>query len=212
MAESRWFISIDGQQEGDFSIEETKAKIQRNQGKRILVWSQGMAQWADPADLPQFKAVPAPAPAPIPPPGPIVGPGAVIEQPVSHTMIDKAEIKKQAGILKGLLDFRFENFATLKIIPVVYALLLVVIVLIVLFAILVSGFGGLITAIKLRSFMLALTALGTMILAPLLGLLYLSILRMSFETIKIIFRIKEDLTTLVERGEEKEDKKEAKKS
>jgi Domain of unknown function (DUF4282)/GYF domain 2 len=209
MAESRWFISIDGQQEGDFSIEETKAKIQRNPGKRILVWSQGMAQWADPADLPQFKAVPAPAPslAPIPPPGPAPSPGTIMEQPVSHTKIDKDEIKKQAGILKGLLDFRFENFATLKIIPVVYALLLVVIVLIVLFAILVSGFGGLITAIKLSSFMLALTALGTMILAPLLGLLYLSLLRMSFETIKIIFRIKDDLATLVERGETKEEKK-----
>jgi hypothetical protein len=208
MAESRWFISIDGQQEGDFSIEETKAKIQRSPGKRILVWTQGMAQWADPSDLPQFKAVPAPAPAPvpIPPPGPTPGP-AIMEQPISHTKIDKDEIKKQAGILKGLLDFRFENFATLKIIPVVYALLLVVIVLIVLFAILVSGFGGLITAIKLSSFMLALTALGTMILAPLLGLLYLSLLRMSFETIKIIFRIKDDLATLVERGETKEEKK-----
>jgi hypothetical protein len=206
MAESRWFISIDGQQEGDFSIEDTKAKIQRNQGKRILVWSQGMAQWADPADLPQFKAVPAPAPvpgpAPIPPPGP-----STFAEPASHLNIDKQEVLKQAGILKGLLDFRFENFATLKIIPVVYALLAVVIVLVVLFAILVSGFGGLITAIKLSSFMLALTALATIVIAPLLGLLYLSLLRMSFETIKVIFRIKDDLETLVERSEKEDEKK-----
>src|SRR5262245_13374343 len=139
MAESRWFISIDGQQEGDFSIEETKAKIQRNQGKRILVWSQGMAQWADPADLPQFKVVPAPvpAPAPIPAPAPMPGPGPVFEQPMSHTKIDKEEIKKQAGILKTLLDFRFENFITGKIIPVIYVILLIVIGLAVVGAILI---------------------------------------------------------------------------
>jgi hypothetical protein len=207
MADSRWFISIDGQQEGDFSIEDTKAKIQRNQGKRILVWTQGMAQWADPADLPQFKAFPAPVPAPIPPPGPIPGPGPVFEQPISHTKIDKEEIKKQAGILKSLLDFRFENFVTAKIIPVIYVILLIVIGLAVVGAILISGFGGLITAIKYESFVMGLTALGTIILAPLVGILYIALVRIWFEVLIIIFRIKEDLTTLVERGEKKEEKK-----
>jgi hypothetical protein len=212
MAESRWFISIDGQQEGDFSIEETKAKIQRNPGKRILVWTQGMAQWADPADLPQFKAVPVavPAPAPIPPPGPAPSPGTIMEQPVSHTRIDKDEIKKQAGILKTLLDFRFETFVTSKIIPVIYVILLIVIGLAVVGAILISGFGGLITAIKFESFVMGLTALGTIILAPLVGILYIALVRIWFEVLIIIFRIKEDLTTLVERSEAKEEKGEKK--
>lgn len=205
MAESRWYISVDGQQEGEFSLDEVKARIQRNQGKRILVWTQGMAQWADPAELPQFKAAPAPAPAPAPPPS--ATPIAAYEPAVAASRIDRDEIKKQAGILKTLLDFRFQNYATLKIIPVVYAILMIVIGLLVVGAILISGFGGLITAIKLESFTLALTAIGTMILAPLLGVLYLALLRMSFEVVMVIFKIKEDLTTIAGKSEEKESKK-----
>jgi hypothetical protein len=204
MAETRWYLSVDGQQEGDFSLDDVRARIEKNRGRRILVWTQGMAQWADPTELPQFKAAPAPAPAPayVPPPA-AAGPGAVLEQPIS-TKIDKEEIKKQAGMLKSLLDFRFETFITGKIIPIIYIILVIVIALAVVGAILISGFGGLITAIKLESFTLALTALGTIILAPLIGILYLALLRIWFEFLIIIFRIKQDLTTLVERSEPKE--------
>jgi hypothetical protein len=203
MAETRWYLSVDGQQEGDFSLEDVRARIEKNRGRRILVWTQGMAQWADPAELPQFKAAPAPTPAPAyVPPSAGPGPAAVIEQPIS-TKIDKEEIKKQAGLLKGLLDFRFESFITGKIIPVIYIILVIVIVLAVVGAILISGFGGLITAIKLESFTLALTALGTIILAPLIGILYLALLRIWFEFLIIVFRMKQDLTTLVERSESK---------
>jgi len=205
MAETRWYLSVDGQQEGDFSLEDVRARIEKNRGRRILVWTQGMAQWADPADLPQFKAAPAPAPAPAPayvPPSAAAGPAAVIEQPIS-TKIDKDEIKKQAGMLKSLLDFRFETFITGKIIPIIYIILVIVTALAVVGAILVSGFGGLISAIKLKSFTLAITALGTIILAPLIGILYIALLRIWFEFLIIIFRIKQDLTTLVERSETK---------
>ena len=205
MADARWYISIDGQQEGDFSIDEVRQKIQRNQGKRILVWTQGMAQWADPAELPQFKAAPAAAPAPVPVSAPAPVPPS--EPHHSAARIDKDEIRKQAGILKTLLDFKFNTFATLKIIPIVYVILMVVIALLVIGAILISGIGGLISAIRLNMFSLALTALGTMILAPLLGILYLAILRMSFELMIVIFRIKEDLTTLTARAEEEKEEK-----
>jgi uncharacterized protein DUF4282/uncharacterized protein DUF4339 len=206
MADARWYISIDGQQEGDFSLDDVKQKVQKNQGRRILVWTQGMSQWADPAELPQFKTAPAPAPAPVPvPPSPAPAPAAESQFPAAH--IDKDELKKQAGILKALLDFKFQTFATLKIIPIVYVILMVVIGLLVVGAILISGIGGLISAIRLNMFSLALTALGTMILAPLLGILYLAILRMSFELMIVIFRIKEDLSALTARTEEKEEKK-----
>lgn len=202
MAESRWYLSVDGQQEGDFTLEDVRAKIQKNQGRRILVWTQGMAQWADPVDLPQFKVAPAPAPAPVVIPAPAAGPSTSVDQPVS-AKIDKAAIKQQAGILKSLLDFRFQHFVTGKIIPVIYIILMVVIVLAVLGAILISGFGGLISAIRFESFTLALTAIGTIILAPLVGILYLALVRVWFEFLIIVFRIKEDLTTLVQRTEEK---------
>ncbi|MCI0411420.1 DUF4282 domain-containing protein [bacterium] len=205
MAETRWYLSVDGQQEGDFSLEDVRARIEKNRGRRVLVWTQGMAQWADPAELPQFKAAPAPAPAPAPayvPPAHSPGPAAVIEQPIS-TKIDKDEIKKQAGILKSLLDFRFESFITGKIIPVIYIILVVVIALSVVGVIFVTGFGGLISAIKLESFTLAITALGTIILAPLVGVLYIALVRIWFEFLIIIFRIKQDLTTLLERSEKK---------
>jgi Domain of unknown function (DUF4282)/GYF domain 2 len=205
MTEPRWYLSVDGQQEGDFTLDEVKARIQKNRGRRILVWTQGMAQWADPAELPQFKAVPAPAPAPAPASAPVAAAAPVVEQPVA-ARIDKDELKKQAGILKSLLDFRFETFITGKIIPVVYIILVVVIVLAVIGAILVSGFGGLITAIRFKSFMAAVTAIGTIILAPLVGVLYLALLRIWFEFLIIVFRIKEDLTKLVERSAPKETK------
>jgi hypothetical protein len=212
MAESRWYLSVDGQQEGDFTLEDVRARIQKNQGRRVLVWTQGMAQWADPAELPQFRVAPAapspvapspsPAPAPSVAPTPAAGPGSTIEQPIS-TKIDKEAIKQQAGILKALLDFRFESFVTGKIIPVIYIILVIVIALAVVGAILVSGIGGLISAIRFESFMMAVTALGTIILAPLIGILYIALLRIWFEFLIIVFRIKQDLTTLVERSDEK---------
>jgi hypothetical protein len=214
MAESRWFLSVDGQQEGDFSLEEVRAKIQKNQGRRILVWTQGMSQWADPADLPQFKTAtaPGPAPAPAPTPAPAPGPSTIPERGPTTVeeravpKIDKEAIKEQAGILKSLLDFRFQNFVTGKIIPIVYIILIVVIALGVLAAILVSGFGGLISAIRFESFTMAITALATIIIAPLVGVLYIALVRIWFEVLIIIFRIKEDLTKLVERSEPKQEK------
>ena len=57
---------------------------------------------------------------------------------------------------------------------------------------------------------MGLTALGTIILAPLVGILYIALVRIWFEVLIIIFRIKEDLTTLVERSEAKEEKGEKK--
>ena len=206
MAETRWYLSVDGQQEGDFSLDEVRAKIQKNQGRRVLVWSQGMSQWADPADLPQFKAAPAPpAAAPTPaqaPAAPAPPGGGTVVEPLAPK-IDTEAIKQQAGILKSLLDFRFQHFITGQIIPVIYIILVVVIVLGVLGAIIVSGFGGLISAIRFESFTLALTALGTIILAPLIGVLYIALVRVWFEVLIIIFRIKQDLTTLVEKSETK---------
>ena len=213
MAESRWYLSVDGQQEGDFTLDEVRSRIQKNQGRRVLVWTQGMAQWADPADLPQFRVAPA-APAPAPPPAaspapapsvvptPSAAPATTMEERVS-AKIDKEAIKQQAGILKSLLDFRFEHFVTGKIIPVIYIILVIVIALAVVGAIIVTGFGGLISAIRFESFTMAITALGTIILAPLVGVLYLALLRIWFEFLIIVFRIKQDLTTLVDRSETK---------
>lgn len=212
MAESRWYLSVDGQQEGDFTLEEVRSKIQKLQGRRVLVWTQGMAQWADPADLPQFRVAPAAAPAPAPAapapapsvaPTPTASPATTMEEKPISSKLDKEAIVQQAGILKSLLDFRFEHFVTGKIIPVIYIILVVVIALFVVWAVLYRGFWGLISAIRFESFALAIIALGTIIIAPLLGVLYLALLRIWFEFLIIVFRIKQDLTALVERGGDK---------
>ena len=203
MAE-RWYLSIDGQQEGDFSTDEARGKIQKNQGKRILVWAQGMAQWADPAELAQFRApAPAPAPVPIPPPA---AHAPAFGAPSHMHRVDADEIKKQAGILKTLLDFRFNNFVTGKIIPIIYVILLIVTGLAVVGAILVLGIGGIITGIRYDSFMGIITGLGIIVLAPILGVLQIAYIRIVFEFMIVVFRIKEDLTTLVERSASKEKK------
>src|SRR5262245_14635885 len=123
MADSRWILAIDGHQvDGEHSVDDARALIRKNQGKRILVWTQGMAQWVDPAEVPEFRE-PAPKPreipaAPAPPP-------QVAAPSFSHVAIDKEEIRRQAGFFKALLDFRFETFVTGKLIPVLYVIVLI---------------------------------------------------------------------------------------
>jgi hypothetical protein len=59
------------------------------------------------------------------------------------------------------------------------------------------------TGIQARSFFSILLALGIMILTPIVMILYLAAIRMWFEVVIIFFRMKEDLTKLVERSEVK---------
>jgi hypothetical protein len=194
MAEQRWMVTMDGKQlENDMSVQEVKTLINNNPGKQILVWTQGLTQWMDPSTVPEFrKPVPAAKPA-------------VTESPKAEPVIKTSsqDLKERAGLLKGLLDFRFEHFITTKIISILYMIVIVLIVLGGLFYFFVGGGMALWTGIQARSFISILIAIGIMILTPIVMVLYLAAIRMWFEVVIIFFRMKEDLTKLVERSEAK---------
>lgn len=189
MAEQRWMVTMDGKQlENDMSVQEVKTLINNNPGKQILVWTQGLTQWMDASTVPEFRKM---APAK---PAAAESPKA---EPISKTSSE--ELKEKAGLLKGLLDFRFEHFITTKIISILYIIVIVMIVL--------GGLGyvclALWGAIQSRTFISILIGLGTIILIPIVMVLYLAAIRMWFEVVIIFFRMKEDLTKLVERSEVK---------
>ncbi len=191
MAEQRWMVTMDGKQlENEMSVQEVKTLINNNPGKQILVWTQGMAQWAEASTVPEFRKITPAKPA-------------VVESPKAEPIIktSSAELKEKAGLLKGLLDFRFEHFITTKIISILYIIVIVLIALGGLFYFFVGGGMALWTGIQARSFISILIALGIMILTPIIMVLYLAAIRMWFEVVIIFFRMKEDLTKLVERSE-----------
>jgi hypothetical protein len=191
MAEQRWMVTMDGKQlENDMSVQEVKTLINNNPGKQILVWTQGMAQWAEASTVPEFRKITPAKPA-------------VAESPKAEPIIktSSAELKEKAGLLKGLLDFRFEHFITTKIISILYIIVIVLIALGGLFYFFVGGGMALWTGIQARSFISILIALGIMILTPIIMVLYLAAIRMWFEVVIIFFRMKEDLTKLVERSD-----------
>ncbi len=195
MAEQRWMVTMDGKQhENDMSVQEVRTLINNNPGKNILVWTQGMAQWMDASTVPEFRKITPAKPAESPKPEPSV-------------KISSDEIKEKAGLLKGLLDFRFEHFITTKIISILYIIVIVMIALGGLFYFFVGGGMALWTGIQARSFFSILIALGIMILTPIVMVLYLAAIRMWFEVVIIFFRMKEDLTKLVERSESKPEAK-----
>ena len=61
MAEEKWFVALDGAQiEGEHDAEMIRQLMARNPGKPLVVWNEKMADWADPATLPAFRAAAAP--------------------------------------------------------------------------------------------------------------------------------------------------------
>jgi len=191
MAEQRWMVTMDGKQlENDMSAQEVRTLINNNPGKHILVWTQGMTQWMDASTVPEFRKMAAAKPVEVP-----------RQEPVAR--ISSEEIKQKAGLLKGLLDFRFEHFITTKIISILYIVILVLIVLGGLFYFFVGGGTALWAGIRARSIISILMGIGIMVITPVIVLLYMAGIRMWFELVILFFRMKEDLEKLVARSESK---------
>jgi uncharacterized membrane protein len=93
-----------------------------------------------------------------------------------------------AGI-SALFDFGFKRFITLSVIKVLYILGMVLIGLMVL-AFVVTGFTQGTAA-----------GIGALVVAPIIALLYLIFYRVWLELIVVIFRIGENTSKMVERGQ-----------
>ncbi|HSE39320.1 MAG TPA: DUF4282 domain-containing protein [Acidobacteriota bacterium] len=193
MAESRWMITIDGkQQDGDYSVEETREILKKNAGKHLLVWSVGMAQWAEPSNVPEFRKMPAKVAEP--------------EKEI-RPKISSQEIKEKAGLFKGLLDFGFQNFVTTKIIPLTYIVALVLIVLGGLFYFVTVGIIPIIAGIRLRSFLMIFTGLAVMIGIPIVMLIYIMLIRIWSESVLVFFKMKDDLAQIASKSTTVSEKK-----
>ena len=205
MAEPRWYVSVDGHQlEGDYALDRAKQLVQENLGKRVLVWSQGMPQWAMPEELPQFKVqIPRVVPEPEP---------QVIEKKEDIVIPEKAsprasieQLQQRAGVLKSLLDFRFTSFIGARIIPLLYGLAIVLIALAAAGYFILGGGSMILTGIRFRSIGPVMIGLAIMVATPLVAILYLALVRLWFEVVLSILRIKDDLSTLVQRGQSSEE-------
>jgi hypothetical protein len=178
-------ITIDGkQQDGDYSADEARDILKKNTGKHLLVWTAGMAQWADPAHVPEFRKIPA---------------KPIDTEKEIKPKISTEEVKERAGVLKGLIDFRFQNLVATKIIPILYVLTLLLILLAGLFYFFVFGGGALISGIKRQAAGLILTGFAIMIVTPLLMLLYTVMVRVWCESVIVFFRMKDDVAQIAAR-------------
>jgi hypothetical protein len=212
MANDTWHVVVDGEQlPGQYEREQVEELLTKYTGKQVRVWKAGMAAWADPATLPEFPA-PAPAPAPAAArsaPGPAAqGPSRPVEaaprasspsparglRPAAAP-ISSEELQEQAGVFKALLDFNFNTVLTPKLIKAVYILVMAMLALGVVGFFLSSlvgfraGFGAGILGLVL-----------SIVIMPIVAILYLALVRMSLEMIMAVYKIKEYTGILAEKA------------
>ncbi|MEO6324853.1 MAG: DUF4282 domain-containing protein [Thermoanaerobaculia bacterium] len=208
MANEMWNVAVDGAQlPGEFDGVQVRELLARHAGQQIRLWTPGMADWADPVTLPQFKEEPAPRvasaprPASVPPPratasaaSPAAAPGRAASVRAALP-VSADQLQEQAGIFKALLDTSFNTLLTPKLVKAVYLLVMVVMVLAVAGGILASLAGF--AAGPARGMMgLAVSV----IIFPLIAVLYLALFRMGLEVIMAIFKIKEYTGVLAEQA------------
>ena len=209
MANEIWHVAVDGAQlPGEHETIQVRELLTRNAGKQVQVWTPGMEGWADPLTLPQFQGQPAgpmassPPPSAAPPPRPAAAAASppVAPRPAAVSRgaalpLSADQLQEQAGVFKALFDVSFNTLLTPKLIKAVYLLVMVVLGLGVVGLILTSlagfsggfvrGLGGLIVSV---------------VVVPLVALLYLAMVRMGLEVVMAIFKIKEYTGVLVEKA------------
>jgi hypothetical protein len=213
MAEETWFVAMDGRQlEGARPLNEVRDIIRANSGKRIVVWNEKMTGWADPATLPAFKeaaAPPAPAtpaapasePAPSAPPRRDAGAagaaaGAVAAAVASSAPAAKETIQHEAKFFRGLLDFKFEEFITPKVIRTLYIVSLVFVAL-GFVAMVLGGIGMIFMGARFGGGS-AFLGIVYLVLSPVIAVLQATFIRIFFELVLVLFRIKDAIVHLEE--------------
>jgi Domain of unknown function (DUF4282) len=209
MANEIWNVAVDGAQlPGEHETVQVRELLTRHAGKEIRVWTPGMAGWVDPLTLPQFQgpaAVPmasSPPPSAAQPPRPVAaaaspsaasGPTAVSRG--AGLPVSADQLQEQAGVFKALFDVSFNTLLTPKLIKAVYILVMAILGLTVAGLILMSlaGFkGGFVTGL--------VGLLVSLVVVPLVALLYLAMVRMGLEVIMAIFKIKEYAGVLADKA------------
>lgn len=213
MADSTWFVAVEGNQlGGGHSDEQVKELARTNAGRQILVWREPMVEWVDPKTIPALSgppsasetaagAVPVPAPRPAPAPAPAKSPSpspysSPVRPSAAAALEDaKGALKEESKFFAGLLDLKFQRLITPKVIGTLYAVALVLIALGVL-AMVFSGLAGMVAGARFGGFAGVLTGVALIVVAPILGIFQAAVLRVFFELALVLFRIKENTEAL----------------
>jgi len=201
MSESTWFVAKDGQQlEGTYAAAEVSALVRDNPGAELIVWRNGMAQWAEPSAVPELAELLTPAPAaPVSqaPPAPAAeAPRAAEEEAGPKPGL--GDVKRHMGFVRSLFDLKFEAFITPKMITTFYVLGMILVG-IGLLAMLFTGLGSIISGFRFSRWGMVFIGLLWLVLAPVLSIIYLAFFRMFFELVMVLFKIKDGVTTIADR-------------
>jgi hypothetical protein len=207
MSEETWIVAIDGQQiEGEHGAEQVRTLMRTNPGRQIVVWNDTMTAWADPATLSAFRAAPAPAPrpaapsaSPAPRPMALSGAASAAAEFAARGPELKNAIQSDAKFFKGLLDFGFTEFITPKIIRTLY-ILSVALVALGFLGLVVSAIGMIFTGIRLGSAISILFGVVFLALTPIIAIVQVTLARVFFELVLLVFRIKDALVHLEEKA------------
>ena len=200
MPEETYFVAVDGRQlDGEHEMSQVRQICTQYAGRQVMVWNEGLGSWTDPKTLPSFRvaAAPAPAPAPAPVHVPAPAPAPVPRHPAAERPSPAVAaignlVGDDASAFKGLLDFKFETLVAPKLIRVLYLVFAALCALGALGGI-ISGLKTVVTGFRFDSFFVIVTGLVMTVLAPVLAVVYLSLMRVVFEGVKVAFLVKEKL-------------------
>ncbi len=206
MPEETFFVAVDGRQlDGEQDISQVRQVCTQYAGRQVMVWNEALGSWTDPKTLPSFRASAAPAPSPAPvaataPPAPAPAPYAPAPRAM-HPAAEKASaagavlggvMTEDAGALKGLLDFKFENLVAPKLIRVLYVVLVVLCGLGALGGIL-GGLNTMFQGIRFGIFGVTVTGLVMTVISPVIAVFYLALMRVMLEGVHVLFQLREKL-------------------
>jgi hypothetical protein len=198
MTDHIWHVAQDGEQvPGTHTSDDVIAMLGGSPGSSFLVWRQGQEDWVTPTEVPELAerlARPSSGPAPLP--GPVPDTDAAAPGPAAA-----ASVAQRMGFVRSLFDLGFENLVTPKMIAVLYVIAMIFVGL-GLIAMIVSGFTSLINGVRFGAWGMALFGVVWVVVSPLLALLYLALIRVFFEVVVILFKIREDLGAIARRGDD----------
>jgi len=197
-----FFVAVDGRQlDGEHDMIQVRQLCTQYAGRQVMVWNEALGSWTDPKTLPSFRvaSAPAPAPAPVAAPAPAPAPAPMpaprhpaAERPSAAAAAIGGLVGDDASAFKGLLDFKFETLVAPKLIRVLYLVFAALCALGALGGI-ISGLKTVVTGFRFDSFFVIVTGLVMTVLAPVLAVVYLSLMRVVFEGVKVAFLVKEKL-------------------
>lgn len=208
MAEERFFVAVDGSQlDGDYDISKVRQLVTQHAGRQVLVWNEGLSGWTDPRTLPSFRpgAPSTPANAPVAPtpeparepareptPARSAGPSNLEREAAARAQQMRDTVQGDVKFFKGLLDPSFDTLITPKIIRTLYIIAMGLVAL--------AALGFLLSGIASAVRGSVIVGLVMILISPIVAVLYLAMVRISFEVVFCLFKIRDAVEKIASKG------------